>query len=144
MTTLHLHATTRYYALPGLSPTRPAYHLGESVLHDRRGGRKTVRIVYWPDGTIKRGATFYSRETQPCGKSSVPRDGGMAATWLDEGAVIEFHSRTGPHRYRITGGVFREVRPSPRWGRMGRGRRQTVTSDWLYWTLLGYAGRAGR
>jgi hypothetical protein len=141
MTALHLHATRAYFTLPGAYATRPAYHLGDSVLHDRRGGRKTVRIVYWPDGTIKRGATFYSRETQPCGKSSVPRDGGMAATWLDEGAVIEFHSRTGPRRYIVRGGTFRLVTPRPRWGRTGRGRRQTVTSDWLYWTLLGHVER---
>jgi hypothetical protein len=145
MTALHLHATARYYALPGLSPTRPNYHQGEGVLHDRRGDRKTVEVVYWPgaDG-FKRGATFYSRETRPGCKGGVPAEGGAAAEWLDEGAVIAYRSRTGPHRYRITGGVFREVRPRPRWGRMGRGRRQTVTSDWLYWTLLGYAGRAGR
>jgi hypothetical protein len=80
------------------------------------------------------------RETRPGCKGGVPAEGGAAAEWLDEGAVIAYHSRTGPHRYRITGGIFREVRPRPRWGRTG-GRRVTVESDCLYWTLLGHVER---
>jgi hypothetical protein len=111
---------------------------------NRELDRLPVTVLYWPTDDIGRGAKFGTRDVLPYGKADGLYDGMITADWLDEGAVIAYHSRTGPHRYRITGGIFREVRPRPRWGRMGRGRRQTVTSDWLYWTLLGYVGRGGR
>jgi hypothetical protein len=126
MTALHLHATTRYYALPGLSPTRPNYHQGEGVLHDRRGDRKTVEVVYWPgaDG-FKRGATFYSRETRPGCKGGVPAEGGAAAEWLDEGAVIAY--TRAPARTATASPAASSARSGPAragggWGE-GEGRR---------------------
>jgi hypothetical protein len=138
--TATMHAS-RYYALPGLSPTRPNYHR-QAELHNRKGDRKTVEVVYWPGGAFRRGSTFYSRETRPGCKGGVPAEGGVAAEWMDDGAVIAYHSRTGLHRYRVSGGVFREVRPRPLYARMWRARRRvTVSSDMLYWGLLGRTGR---
>jgi hypothetical protein len=78
----------------------------------------------------------------PYGKADGLYDGMITADWLDEGAVIAYHSRTGPRRYIVQGGVFREVKARRVYARIGGARkRETVVSDKLYWGLIGRAGR---